>query len=179
MLEELEKRIQKIAERYQTKNATAVRVGVGDAEVAEYASSVEHGWIKTATPELAEYLSAASGREIKVGTKLTCSPRPFFRATFAAENKKWQALFSKSVVALGVEGALSKTGLAMQSDIQNTIASGGTSKTKFEPRHKLTMQIYAREAGKHLKDGSPGNYATTQPLVLTGALLESIQYELI
>ena len=179
MLENLEKRLQEIADKYQPKNAREVRVGITNAEVAKYATFVEFGWEQTTTPKQSRFLSAVSGAYIRPGSKLRCEPRPFFRGTFSACNKDWLKLFNKSVLASGVEQSLSKLGLQIKSDLQNTIAGGGTSQGAFSPRKPLTLTIYANEASSHKRDKTPGNYATPQPLVLTGTLLSSIGYELL
>lgn len=179
MLENLEKRLQAIADKYQPKNAKEVRVGIDNANIAEYATYIEFGWKKTITGKQKVFLSAVSGLDISWGAKLVCEPRPFFRATFAYYNRQWTKLFAKNVVALGVEQALKFVGSAIQTSLQDTISDGGTPGQKFALRKPLTMRIYANEAANHKTDGTPGKYATTQPLVLSSHLLEHIAFELV
>ena len=68
-------------------------------------------------------------------------------------------------------------GLTAVADIKKTIATGGTSEETFEPRAPLTMQLYSGQAAGHQTDGT-GNLSVTKPLVRTGAMLNSIGFQL-
>lgn len=192
------KNIQRIRKRYDRKGASRVEVGVTDPEIAKYATYVEFGWAQRVTAKQSLYLSNAIGKPvprggdgkfawdeaaIKPGTALVNPPRPFLRGTLAAEGKKWLKAL-KTTLKLGDAPmkALATVGVIAQQDITETIARGGTSKEKFPERSELTMAILdqaqkgrKRPRGKNVSATSATN--RTQPLVLTGRLLNAIRFD--
>lgn len=192
------KNIQRIRERYDRKDATRVEVGVTDPEIAKYATYVEYGWAQRVTTKQSLYLSNAIGKPvprggdgkfafdkaaIKPGTALVNPPRPFLRGTLAAEGGKWLKVLKASLKRGDAPmKALAVVGTIAQQDITETIARGGTSKEKFPERSELTMALLdqaqkgrKRPSGKNASGASASN--RTQPLVLTGKLLNAIKFD--
>lgn len=175
----------------------AIRVGVTKEDVVDYARYVEFGWVQRVTAKQSLFLSAAIGRPVpnradgrpafsaaavKVGTSLVNPPRPFLRGTLSAEGKKWAAILKNKLAQTGdPDQALDAVGAVAVGDIMNTIASGGTSKEKFEKRSPLTMALLKASAEGHDARGrnaaGKSNSTTDQPLVLNGNLLNSIGYK--
>ena len=168
-----------------------------DASIAEYAQYVEFGWVQRVTPKQSLFLSGAIGRPvpmgdrgqpdfanpaIKPGVALVNPPRPFLRGTLVAEQEKWKAVLKKALAGMkDPSTALAVLGTVAAQDVQATIASGGTSKEKFPERAPLTMELYAAQSAGRKTGGknhsSKASSATTQPMVLSGALLHSISFE--
>lgn len=190
-------RLEGLAKQYGNRAAKVVEVGVTDASIAEYAQYVEFGWVQRVTPKQSLFLSGAIGRPvplsdrgrpdfskaaIKPGTALVNPPRPFLRGTLVAEQEKWKGVLKKALQGLqDPASALTVLGTVAAQDVQATIASGGTTKEKFQERAPLTMELYAAQsAGRKTggkKHSSKASSATTQPMVLSGALLHSIAFE--
>lgn len=157
-----------------------VEIGViDDQEIATYASYQEYGWVQRVTRKQAwwfrhQFVSMPP----TAGSSLVLPPRPFLRATLHAEAEKWSRIFANAVQATGsVEQALQMVGITAVADIKTTLAAGGTKDEAFEPRAPLTMELYSSEAAGHQTDGT-GNLSVTKPLVKSGALLNSIGFQL-
>ena len=162
---------------------TKVNVGVADRAVAPYARWLEYGWVQRVTVNQSRFLTLASGQVIAPGTALVMPPRPTFRATITAERDKWTQAFNGACAHYGPEGlrdALQIVAIMAQQDIKTTIANGGTRNQKFEERHDLTMLLYQREIKRKFKSKPTGGSMTTrQPLVKTGAFMDSIAWEFV
>lgn len=175
---QLEERIKKLAKKYESDKVQYVKVGISDPEVATYASYIEYGWVQRVTPKQAKYLQYAGAGDIKAGATLINPPRPIFGATFSAEKNKWAKLVAKSLPKTDVLTTLKRLGLQAQNDLVMTIANGGTSKEQFAPRADMTMALYKKAAEGHRTNGTKGNFKERKPLVYSGALLNSIGYEI-
>lgn len=162
--------------------ATEAHVGIiDDPEMATIAAYQEYGWVQRVTPKQAGWFKGQGLKNPpKAGASLVLPPRPFFRATMQAEGKQWSKYYAAALKAYGVDNAgaaLQATAMRAADDIKQTMISGGTSKEQFEDRSPLTMEMYAKQAAGHNADGT-GNISGAKPLVKTGALLNSIGYQL-
>ena len=184
-------RLEGLAKQYGNRAAKVVEVGVTDASIAEYAQYVEFGWAQRVTPKQSLFLSGAIERPVPLSdrgrpafsrTALLNPPRPFLRGTLVAEQEKWKGVLKKALQGLqDPASALTVLGTVAAQDVQATIASGGTTKEKFQERAPLTMELYAAQSAGRKTGGknhsSKASSATTQPMVLSGALLHSIAFE--
>ncbi len=162
--------------------ATQAHVGIiDDSEMATIASYQEYGWVQRVTPKQAGWFGRQGLKNPpKAGASLVLPPRPFFRATMQAEAKHWSDYYAKALKAYGVENAgaaLQATAMRAADDIKETMIRGGTKKEQFEDRSPLTMEMYANQAAGHNTDGT-GNISGAKALIKTGALLNSIGYQL-
>nr|DAH44248.1 MAG TPA: virion morphogenesis protein [Caudoviricetes sp.] len=189
--EKLEKILQQLSQNPKSK----IRIGVKDADVAEYATYVEYGWSQRVTVKQALFLSNALGKPVaagkngmpnvkaaavKPGTTLVMQPRPFMRTTVAEKQKSWIHKLGR-IFANSHDSAqsLALVGQEAVSDIKQTIASGGSGGMKFDKRKPMTMEMYKRQAeGKRISKGSVdvSNLKTDKPLVNSGKLLKSISF---
>lgn len=93
--------------------------------------------------------------------------RSFIRSTFHEKRKEWRA-FAKQQIELAMKGQLTekqvleRLGLRIQADIKNRIVAG-----IGPPLSPITIQLRLQKRGK----------ASTTPLIDTGQLLNSINYE--
>ena len=78
---------------------------------------------------------------------------------------------------LDASKALNAVGMIASDDVRQTLINGGTSLEQFEGRADLTMALYGLQASGKQTDGT-GNIQGEKPLVKTGALLNSIGYQL-
>lgn len=179
----VQKRMQQLLKRYSDANASRVEVGVTDASVAPYATFVEYGWAQRVTEKQQKWFrSQRIQNPPKAGSALVNPPRPFLRGTMQAEGAKWRETLRKALTRTGnPRRALSILGIQASQDVKETIRNGGTRKEKFPERAPLTMELYAADAAGKFKKGknrtAKANASTTKPLVLSGALLHSIGYE--
>lgn len=153
-------RLEGLAKQYGNRAAKVVEVGVTDASIAEYAQYVEFGWAQRVTPKQSLFLSGAIGRPvplsnrgrpdfskaaIKPGTALVNPPRPFLRGTLVAEQEKWKGVLKKALRGLqDPASALTVLGTVAAQDVQATIASGGTTKEKFQERARSRWSFTPR-----------------------------------
>lgn len=177
LCEELRKRANAAAGR------KAIRVGITKEDVVDYARYVEFGWVQSVTSkQRGFFIGAGVYPPPNVGTSLVNPPRPFLRGTVKAEEKKWQRILQNALAKTGDPvKALDTVGAIAVNDVMNAIASGGTSKEKFERRSPLTMAMLEASAKDHKASGKnvagKSNSNTDKPLVLTGRLLNSIGYK--
>lgn len=162
--------------------ATNVHIGIiDDAEIATYAAYQEYGWVQRVTQKQSNWFSRQGIRNPpKAGASLVSPPRPFLRGTLKAENKKWLRVYENAIKAYGVldaSKALNAVGMIASDDVRQTLINGGTSLEQFEGRADLTMALYGLQASGKQTDGT-GNIQGEKPLVKTGALLNSIGYQL-
>lgn len=179
----VQKHLQKLQQRYADNNARSVEIGVTDASIAPYATYVEYGWVQRVTPKQQWWFrNQRIDHPPKAGDALVNPPRPFLRGTLKAEGAKWRETMRKALHKTGSpRQALSIVGMQAVQDVQETIRNGGTRKEKFPERAPLTMELYAASSAGKSKTGknrsSKANASTTKPLVLSGALLHSIGFE--
>lgn len=152
--------------------------------MAEIATYLEYGWVQRITKAQAGYFGATYGIHLKPGNTLYLPPRPMFRGTYAAEAQKWAKIGSKAVLYYNsVTKALETVGMMAKNDIQQTIVSGGTSSERFPRRSPLTMALLGQNMKGHKANGKNlvggGASATDKPLVLTGRLLNSIDFRIV
>ncbi len=162
--------------------ATQAHVGIiDDPEMATIASYQEYGWVQRVTAKQAYWFSKQGIKSApKAGASLVLPPRPFFRATMQAEGKGWREYYAKAMQRYGIENAgaaLQATAMKAADDIKQTMIRGGTKLEQFEERAPLTQELYAQQAAGHNTDGT-GNISGAKPLIKTGALLNSIGYQL-
>ena len=102
---------------------------------------------------------------IKPGAALVNPPRPFLRGTLVAEQEKWKGVLKKALRGL--------------QDPASALTVLGT--VAAQERAPLTMELYAAQSAGRKTGGknhsSKASSATTQPMVLSGALLHSIAFE--
>lgn len=163
------------------ENATVAHVGIiDDPEIATIASYQEYGWVQTVTAKQAAMFRHKIGAGPAAGSTLTLPARPFFRGTIQAESKHWADTYKRAYKVYGpgnAHKALLATAMKAAEDIRQTLINGGTSLEKFPDRAPLTKRLYAAEAAGHERDGT-GNIDSDQPLIKSGALLNSIGYQL-
>ena len=148
--------------------------------VAQVAQYQEYGWTQTVTTAQSRYFWNNWGIKLKAGTEISMPQRRFLRGTLEAEANNWVSVMGDAIKRHGLQdlkSALVEVGQIAQSDIQNTIADGKTSKEEFPRRSKLTMAIYAAQAEDHKTDGT-GGISGDKPLFKTGVLMNSISYNL-
>lgn len=180
-------KIQLVCERVRKKvmssleEASVAHVGIiDDPEMATIASYQEYGWVQRVTARQAGWFRRQLGSGPKVGTALVLQPRPFFRGTIAAESKNWAGTYRQALKVYGPDNAykaLLVTAIKASEDIKATMINGGTSDGKFHDRKPLTQALYSAQAGGREKDGT-GNIEGPKPLIKSGALLNSIGYQL-
>ena len=161
-------------------------VGITDESIAQYAVYQEYGWVQRVTLKQAPWFANQGvSQPPDLGNSLVLPPRPFFRATIDACRDDWSKLFTRTLKVLGPDEFLTALQLTAQKaaeDFRATVHNGGTSKVKFEYRAPLTMELYQQQSATTSKGKarkiSDGNVSTTQPLVKTGAMLNSIGLQL-
>lgn len=176
----------KIMERLNDipKHAEA-KIGVFDADIAEYAAYNEFGWAQQVTGRQSSYLRHAFGVNVREGNTLMSPPRPFLRATASAKAEQWAKTF-RDGMAHGVPFRVALEAVARQAqvDIQQTIIHNGVDGgQKFPKRSPLTLAIYAAKdantpSGRKRKIEGDSGSARDDALYKTGALLHAISYKL-
>lgn len=176
------KHIKRIRKRYDSKDAERVEIGVTDRDIAEYATYVEYGWVQRVTVKQQKWFRAQGiEHPPKAGAALVNPPRPFLRGTMKAEGKKWIKVLQRALKRdFSPTQALALVGEQASQDVRTTIARGGTSEEKFPERSGITMELYSppkskRKLGKN--QAAVGGATRTQPLVLTGKLLNAIRFD--
>lgn len=164
------------------EEATRVDVGIlDDPELATIGAWQEYGWQQRVTPNQARWFQRHRiPHPPTAGAVLTLPPRPFIGSTVRAESKNWGYVYGKALKMYGIDhapNALIAVGIKAAEDIKDTLINGGTREEKFERRSTLTQELYKRQAEGHNTDGT-GNIEGDKPLVKTGALLNSIGYQL-
>ena len=160
-----------------------VVVGIFDREIAQYAVYVEYGWVQRTTVKLAAFLNWALGGYAKAGIKpgiaLVNPPRPFLGGTFLAEHDNWKKILQNALKRdLDPEKALTLVGQKAAEDVRQTIIKGGTSDEEFPRRSPLTLALLQAQSAGH-KVSTLSATATDKPLQLSGALLNSITFEVV
>lgn len=170
------------------EKGTAFKVGIiDDPEVATYAAYNEFGWVQQVTNKQQWWFR---GWHIenppKEGNALMSPPRPFLRGTAEAKKDEWRNLIAEGISTLGLQALpqiIEDTARQAQVDVQETIKNNGTDKEKFPARSPLTLELYKAKYGTTAK-GRPrkiepdSGAAREQALFLSGALLQSIGYEI-
>lgn len=171
--------VQKAIRDLKTKPRIEVGV-IDDPEIATYGAYQEFGWVQRVTAKQARWFSRQGlGKYAPhVGSSLVLPPRPFMRGTLQAKTAEWEKTASRAIMAThSVSKGLQILGMTVVSDIKKTLVRGGTGAETFEERRPLTMRLYANQAAGHRTDGT-GNISVKKPLVKTGALLNSIGFQL-
>ena len=180
----------------QIKKVGNQKVDVGVLEGATYpngtpvsrvACYLEYGWDQTVTPKQRGWF-AANGIYLKPNTALHSPARPFFKATFDVNHKKWMQLGQNALKGLADGNALNKItqalqllGLTAQQDLQDAIIDGGMGSSSFAVRSPLTMLLYGNlmEAGGHRTDDTPNQTTRRKHLYRTGTLESSIAFDIV
>lgn len=160
-----------------------VVVGIFNREIAQYAVYVEYGWVQRTTVKQAAFLNWVLGRNfengIKPGIALVNPPRPFLGGTFLAEHDNWKKILKNDLKRnRDPEKALTLVGQKAAEDVRQTIIKGGTSDEKFPSRSPLTLALLQAQSAGH-RVSKPSATATDKPLQLSGALLNSIAFEVV
>ena len=160
-----------------------VVVGIFDREIAQYAVYVEYGWVQRTTVKQAAFLNWVLGGYAKAGIKpgiaLVNPPRPFLGGTFLAEHDNWKKILQNALKRdWDPEKALTLVGQKAAEDVRQTIIKGGTSDEEFPRRSPLTLALLQAQSTSH-KASTPSATATDKPLQLSGALLNSITFEVV
>jgi len=141
------------------KNKTkVVKVGFLQEDVAKIAIINEYGAVIKVTEKMRQMFFAKWGIQ-KSNNPIIIPPRPFMEMTYNKYKKKWVKYLNTLVVKnnYDIVKALELVGEMMQRDIQITIKEGD-----FAPNAPLTEKI----KGKN------------KPLINTGNMLQSVQYEI-
>nr|DAO35467.1 MAG TPA: virion morphogenesis protein [Caudoviricetes sp.] len=173
-----------IIDSFNGKPVSRVLVGIGSnhKDVQEYATYVEYGWVQRVTEKQQWWFRGQGIKDPpKAGAALVSQPRPFLRGTLMAEASNWAKGFAASLrESRDIHRSLVELGTQAMQDVQDTIRRGGTRNGQFPERKNLTMELYAADAARHkVSKGASAisNSSTRQPLTLSGALQNSIAFQ--
>lgn len=181
--------LRKLAETAKpAKSKISFKVGIIDApNIATYAAYNEFGWVQQVTNKQQWWFRGWRIKNPpKEGNALMSPPRPFLRGTAEAKKDEWRDLIAEGISTLGLQALpqiIEDTARQAQVDVQETIKNNGTDKEKFPARSPLTLELYKAKYGTTAK-GRPrkiepdSGAAREQALFLSGALLQSIGYEI-
>jgi hypothetical protein len=162
------------------------------AEIAQKvskASEVDVGFLENATYPSGENVANIAAIQEFGAPKAGIPPRPFFRTMIEAKSPEWPEAVGNLLVANGYDAAktLGQTGAAIQGQLQQSIID-----TYAPPLSQVTLMLRKMraedpdlvvsgktvgEAARRVASGESTEGVSTKPLVDSGTLLNSIDYE--
>lgn len=155
------KNIQKLKSKIKGQRSMKVNVGFLQEDTAKIALINEYGATIKVTDKMRGYFYHTFKTHLKKSTtEIKIPPRPFMDMTFKNNYRKWEKTLQQILKKnnYDIEKSLSLMGEIIKSDIQLTIESGN-----FTPNSPLTVKAKG----------------TNSPLINTGNMRDSIEYEVI